>query len=106
MKEMPSKNCLLRYDAVWSGFHLRFRRVEEVLRVGAVGSSTTWVNYDAYHEQKLFVSPSKNQSLRRRVAEERKIQGTATTNAFAKLSLMLLHEFQLLYTEVRLCPMI
>ena len=106
MKEMPSRNCLLRYDAVWSGFHLRVRRVKELLRVGAVNSSTTWVNYDAYHEQKLFVSSSKNQSLRRIVPEERKIQGIDTTNVFAKLSFMLLHEFQLLYTEVTLCPML
>jgi len=88
------------------GFHLRVRRVKGVLRVGGVGFSTTWVNYDPYNEQKLFVSPSKNQSLRRRVAEESKIQGTATTNAFAKLSFILLHQFQLLYTEVRLCPML
>jgi hypothetical protein len=85
--------------------------VKEVLRVGAASCSTSWVNYDAYHEQKqqsseLFVSPSQNPSVRDRVAEERKIQGTATTNAFAKLSLMLLHEFQLLNTAVSLCPMI
>jgi hypothetical protein len=106
MKEMLSRNCLLRYDSVWCGFHLRVRRVKEVSKVGAEGSSTTWVNYDAYHEHKLFVSPSQNQSLRCRVAEERIVQGTATTNAFAKLSFMLLHEFQLFYTEVRLCPML
>jgi hypothetical protein len=76
--KIPSRNCLLIYDAVWSGFQLRVRRV----RTG--GSSTTWVNYDAYHEQMLFVSPSKSKSLRCRVAEERKIQGTATTKRLCK----------------------
>jgi len=53
-------------------------------RVRAGGSSTTWVNYDAYNEQMLFVSPSKDQSLKCRVAEERKIQGIETTERLCK----------------------
>jgi len=39
MKKMPSRNCLLIYDAVWSGFHLRVKKSEGRRLLHNVGKS-------------------------------------------------------------------